>query len=197
MMSGTKYIRFADPEVERICIENFSSDGIGVTRDDAATVTSIQELFMENTQITSFDEFKYFTGLTNPQDRPTYMTFRGASSLRTIVIPEGAQIDAYFLYNCPNLALVEFPYPVAFSYGDCVINKLAPGGKIVFRSTTTPSGTIMNTLFWGLQGATIYVPYSSDHSVLQAYLDDFFSLITNVQQYNTIVELNPDGSIPL
>lgn len=29
------YIKFADPEVERICVENWSSDGIGLTKEDA------------------------------------------------------------------------------------------------------------------------------------------------------------------
>jgi|GEM_PF-2913680 len=59
------YIDFADAAVEEICIANFSSDGVGVTYADAKNVTSIGTLFKGNTEITSFDELKYFTGVTS------------------------------------------------------------------------------------------------------------------------------------
>ena len=58
--SAIKYIVFKDPVVEQICVSNFSSDGVGVTEEDAAKVTSIDTIFRENTEIVSFDELQYF-----------------------------------------------------------------------------------------------------------------------------------------
>lgn len=61
---GKEYIKFMDPEVERICIANWSSDGKGVTYEDAAVVTNFQNKFQGNKMITSFEEIKFF-GITS------------------------------------------------------------------------------------------------------------------------------------
>lgn len=58
--SAIKYIVFADPVVEQICVTNFSSDGVGVTEEDAAAVTSLGSVFKGNTEITSFNELGTF-----------------------------------------------------------------------------------------------------------------------------------------
>ena len=60
-----EYIQFEDKAVEAICVANWSSDGIGLTMEDAAAVTSIGTKFKGNTEITSFNEFEYFTGVTS------------------------------------------------------------------------------------------------------------------------------------
>lgn len=58
------YIVFEDPEVASICMQNFSSDGIGVTFADAAGPYNFDptEIFRGNTNIVSFNELQYFTG---------------------------------------------------------------------------------------------------------------------------------------
>ena len=58
------YITFADPEVERICIENWSSDGVGLTYEDAAAVTDLNSFFRFSS-IKTFEELQYFTSLTS------------------------------------------------------------------------------------------------------------------------------------
>ena len=83
LFGGDKYIKFVDPEVERICVANFSSDGIGVTYEDAAAVTSIYRVFVGNADITSFKELMYFTGLTSI----TSYDFQGCDSLTVIGVP--------------------------------------------------------------------------------------------------------------
>lgn len=55
-------IKFANPEVGRICVENWGSNG-KITKDQAAAVTTLGTVFRNNTKITSFDELKYFTGV--------------------------------------------------------------------------------------------------------------------------------------
>ena len=60
------YIDFVDPAVRDICVANFDADGDGVISiEEAAAVTDIGTLFQYKSAITSFDEFKYFTGVTS------------------------------------------------------------------------------------------------------------------------------------
>lgn len=61
--ASDEYIRFADPEVERICVANWG-DGVGLTYGKAAAVTSLGTVFKNNAIIKTFDELKYFTALT-------------------------------------------------------------------------------------------------------------------------------------
>lgn len=86
-----KYIRFADPEVQRILVENFSSDGVGMTSEDIEKVTSIGTVFKGNDQITSFNELKYFENIIN-------FGYYGGGTLN----------DAAF-YNCANLEEITLP----------------------------------------------------------------------------------------
>lgn len=76
------YIKFADPEVKRICVENWGSDG-EITYEQAAAVTGIGQAFKGNTVITTFDEFKYFTGVAEVATS----AFEGCTSLDSITFP--------------------------------------------------------------------------------------------------------------
>lgn len=78
-----EYINFADPVVASICKSNYSSDGIGVTMEDAAAVTTIGTKFYNNANITSFDELQYFTGLTELSNNAFY----GDANLVSVVLP--------------------------------------------------------------------------------------------------------------
>lgn len=63
--SESKYIQFADAEVERVLMsKGVSSDGVGITIEDAERVTSISTWFKENAEITSFNELRHFTKVT-------------------------------------------------------------------------------------------------------------------------------------
>ena len=57
------WIRFEDPEVKRICVENWDKDGDGeLSMEEAAAVSSIGTVFQNNTKIKSFDELTKFKG---------------------------------------------------------------------------------------------------------------------------------------
>lgn len=76
------YIDFTDSEVEKALIrEGFSSDGVGVTFTNAESA-NISTLFKDNTTITSFPEFKYFT-LANTTSASNGM-FNNCTNLTTI-----------------------------------------------------------------------------------------------------------------
>lgn len=78
-----EYIIFADPIVEQICATNWG-DGVGITPSQAARVTSLASKFLGNTQITSFDELEYFTGLTT---LGINVAFQGCTALASFKLP--------------------------------------------------------------------------------------------------------------
>ncbi len=76
---GSCPITFADANVKAICVANWDTNGDGeLSYDEAVAVTDFGEVFRENTEITSFEELQYFTGLTS--------------------------ISNYAFYNCNNLS---------------------------------------------------------------------------------------------
>lgn len=79
-----------DPEVFRILMEKgVSSDGVGITKEDAKKVTTIGFWFRGNTTIVSFDEFRYFTGVTSLYaSSPSESSFKGCTSLQSIELPD-------------------------------------------------------------------------------------------------------------
>ena len=82
------YIPFEDPNV----VACLNSIGVGsnghVTTTDAQSVNSISDnLFKNNTSITSFNEFKYFTSITSLNAS----AFQGCSNLSSIEFPSSLQ----------------------------------------------------------------------------------------------------------
>jgi hypothetical protein len=78
-----KIIEFADPLVKEICIRHWDTNADGeLDEAEAASVTDLGDWFMSS-QITSFDEFQYFTGLTKLSDGAFY----GCSFLKNIILP--------------------------------------------------------------------------------------------------------------
>lgn len=105
-----KYIEFEDPEVFRIFSANNIGDGVGVTTAQAAAVTNLGSMFYNNTTVVSFDELRYFTGLTYLYGGTTTRgLFGNCSNLQSVSIPENiATIQAYALEGCTNLREVTF-----------------------------------------------------------------------------------------
>ena len=81
--AGEYYLEFEDPVVERICAQNWG-DGIGITANQANSVTSVGNVFEGNTEITTFDELSCFRNLV--QFNYTYKTnaFTNCSNLTSV-----------------------------------------------------------------------------------------------------------------
>lgn len=112
---GSPYIVFADPAVEAICVANWSSDGIGLTLADAAAVTTIGTKFRFNANITSFDEFEYFTGVSAIDAN----AFQNCTALASIKYPSSLQtIGAGAFSGCSSLTspLGSWPNVTSISY---------------------------------------------------------------------------------
>ncbi len=103
MKKQTEIIQFADPEVKRICVENWDDDGDGeLDRDEAASVTSLGTVF-RNTGIVSFDELAYFMNLESIPEE----AFRNCSGLTSITLPESiVRIEDYAFFDCPLESVV-------------------------------------------------------------------------------------------
>lgn len=116
----SKYIEFADPAVEAVLMANgVSSDGVGITMEDAAAVTSIGKWFENNTDITSFDEFEYFTGVTSLVGGWNSGAFFGCTNLRSIKFPPSiTSLGNDCFMNCSSLAIdVDLPYLTSVGFG--------------------------------------------------------------------------------
>lgn len=82
--SPSPIISFTDANVKALCVENWDSNEDGeLSEAEAAAVTDLGEVFKNNTEITSFDELQYFTGLTSIGDG----AFDGCEGLTSIILP--------------------------------------------------------------------------------------------------------------
>lgn len=73
-----------------------------MSKGEVERVTDVGSVFSNNTEITSFNEFKYFTGVTHLNDA----TFRGCTNLQEITIPQNVVEMGWKVFtdgNCPNL----------------------------------------------------------------------------------------------
>ncbi len=109
LMPGETFT-ISDPEVARICLENWDTDGDGVLSvEETMAVTDLKNVFKNNTIITNFDELKYFTGLKVIN----YGDFGGCSNLESIILPASLEEigDAPF-GNCNALKSIVIPASV-------------------------------------------------------------------------------------
>ena len=103
-------ISFTDPIVKAICVSNWDTNGDGeLSEPEAAAVTDLEDAFCNNDQITSFDELRFFTGLTTIG----LNAFNGCSGLTSINIPTSATSIGYCaFYECTGLTSISIPNSV-------------------------------------------------------------------------------------
>ncbi len=76
-------IAFADQTVKSLCVSNWDTDSDGeLSIEEAVAVTSLGAVFRENRNINSFEELRFFTGLTAIDDSAFYK-----SSITKVVFP--------------------------------------------------------------------------------------------------------------
>lgn len=95
-------ITFVDSTVKNMLADAFDTNSDGeLSYGEAAAVTSDQMAhFFENSGITSFDEFKFFRGLTSVPEA----CFKGCTNLTSIIIPTYVQsLEASAFEGCSSL----------------------------------------------------------------------------------------------
>lgn len=99
-------IPFADEQVKQACVEHYDTNGDGeLSMQEAANVTDLTGLFdnARVSSITSFDEFRYFTGVKEIPDK----FFGGFAQMQSIYFPEGLETIGTFAFQlCENLKVV-------------------------------------------------------------------------------------------
>ena len=164
------WIRFEDPEVKRICVENWDKDGDGeLSMEEAAAVSSIGTEFANNKKIKSFRGFKLFTGFKVLGDvLPYYISFSNCTSLETIELPSSlVKLSYQSLFNT-GLKEITIPANVREISGESIIrNKKLT--TIILLPETPPkiNNSSINALNENLK--YIYVPDSTITQYKQEY----------------------------
>ena len=112
IVEGGYYIRFADPVVQEICATKWG-DGVGITPEQVAAVTTFGPIFKGNEEITAFPEIERFTGVTSLDG-----AFDGDTALREVALANGVTYtkNQYTFRNCPIESFIANNARLA---GDC------------------------------------------------------------------------------
>ena len=127
-------ISFADANVKALCVSNWDMNGDGeLSEAEAAAVTDLGTVFKNNTQIKSFDELQYFTGITGIGGN----AFEGCSGLTSVTIPNSVtSIEGQAFYNCSGLTSVISEIEEPFAFGTNAFNGISSSCAL-----TVPYGT--------------------------------------------------------
>ena len=160
---------FADANVEAICVTNWDTDGDSyLSYQEAKAVTTIGSVFKDK-PITSFNEFQFFTSVTNIDD----FAFSGCSNMTSISIPNSVyNIGDFAFYGCSSLTEV-------YCYAEEVPNI----GNNAFNGTNTVS-------------ATLHVPAVSIDSYWTASPWDDFGLVMAIDSQEIYYTIS-DGTTSL
>lgn len=179
-LADPNVIQFEDEAVKAICVGYWDFDNDGeLSYDEAAKVTDITNVF-RGTNISTFNEFQYFTGLTEVSK----YTFTGCADLIRIIIPQNVNIiDEHAFANCTNLARITLNTSLTtigiYAFGSCSSLKTItiPSSVTTIRGSAFYLCKILSTIYCtpttpptGLDNDTfettckIYVPLSAVNS---------------------------------
>jgi hypothetical protein len=178
-------IVFADANVKAICVANWDTNHDGeLSEAEAAAVMSLGEVFKGNTEITSFDELQYFTGLTSIDDE-AFMS----SSISSVVFPKNiTSIGNCAFAGCDDLGSIILPEGVvnigssAFAglSGDQSHHEYAHG-YVYFPSTIK---TVGENAFWRGVGVVEIADLAAWCGI------DFQGAYANPMSYNGCIIVN-------
>lgn len=171
------YIRLEDPVVfELLMAKGISTDGIGITLEDAAAVTQLGSIFKNNANVTRFDEMRFFTSFTktevsafqgtgfvsidlsNIQEVGQY-SFMNNTKLEAVNLQSATILRTYCFQACSSMKYADIGDKITMIYGASFRNCTAMQ-YIICRATSVPvlenKGAFDNT-----NNCPIYVPDAS------------------------------------
>ena len=149
-------IDFADANVKNICVSHWDTNGDGeLSYLEAAVVRDLSDFFNGNTEITSFDEFQYFIGMTIVGNS----AFSGCTGLTSIDLPNSLTIiGERAFYNCRALTdILNIPNSVTTICDYAFYGLVGFTGSMTIPNSVT---TIGNYAFYGCKGFTGNIPNS-------------------------------------
>ena len=191
-------IQFEDEAVKAICVGYWDFDNDGeLSYNEAAKVTDITNVF-RGTNISTFNEFQYFTGLTEVSK----YTFTGCDDLIRIIIPQNVNIiDEHAFANCTNLARITLNTSLTtigiYAFGNCSSLKTItiPSSVTTIRGSAFYLCKILSTIYCtpttpptGLDNYTfettckIYVPLSAVSSY--KYRESWSKYASQIEGYD-------------
>ena len=146
------YVPFADPYVKAIMATQFG-DGIGLLYSDVEGITTLANVFRNNTDIESFEELNLFVELT-----PTERLFENCSSLQRVTLPAGiTTISNRMFNNCAALVSIgnipntvtTIEYNAFYNCASLQMNLILPTGitHIGWRAFSGCTGVVIENLY--------------------------------------------------
>lgn len=150
------WIRFEDPEVKRICVENWDKDGDGeLSMEEAASVSSIGTMFSYNNNITNLNDFQYFHNVRNLNNAFAYCT-----GLVDVRFWEGVEeLGDNCIGYCPSVRIVDFPSTIKHLGQQFLRYPMNKNKGVVICRAKTPPG--IHSYSTRINALTLYVPDDS------------------------------------
>lgn len=192
-------IVFADQNVKSLCVSNWGGNYLQneITEYEAAQVTSLNGVFRGNTNITSFDELRYFMGITEFALSGGQGEFYNCTNLVSIVLPQatvGGTFPATLFYYCTKLAQVDLSPVKSNAYTIYNALRLNSSGGTALIKAILPSGTYSGSAvysFYRQKGiTTIEIKGTADWSGITSYNNAFNQCIALSTIIGTIVGIS-------
>ena len=160
ILADAYYIRIDDSEAERVLVQQYSSDGVGLIQSDVNQITSLGNLFDGNTSVQDLTCLSQLTNVTSIGGN----FCRGATSLTTVTLPSGVTqlptasggSSAGAFNGCTNLTTVILPGNLTSIGNYAFLNSslsqinlptgLTSIGWYAFQNTNLSSITIPNSV---------------------------------------------------
>ena len=151
-------IEFADEVMKELCVAAFDTNGDGeLSYREAAAVTDLSQMTLDGKTVKSFDEFQYFTGISN-HPIPSY--YFNESGIESIILPENlTYITNYVFEGCSTLISITLPISLRRVGSRAFYN--CPSLKNVYLKGSTPPYLDFGTPFGYTSDLKFYVPSES------------------------------------
>ena len=154
------WIRFEDPEVKRICVENWDKDGDGeLSMEEADAVSSIGTIFVGKDAIKNLD-----LSFLHHWERINFTHVKDCKNLKRVVYPSSLkQVSGGILLNCHAVEeIVILSKDIRFTSG-MAINGAHSLKRVILHAETPPENTDPSAyFFWYANKDTVlYVPDGS------------------------------------
>lgn len=183
-------INFADAKVKEICVSNWDINGDGeLSYNEAEMVTDLGEAFRFKSDITSFDEFQYFTSVKNIPEEWLWH-----SGIKSIVLPNSIiSIGGNAFFNCYGLTSISLPNSVQYigesAFDGCYgLTTVECNGEPTIVNNETEAILCSNAFMWCNALTSVAIPASI--RVLQGGAFNGCDQLTEVTIPKTIVSIN-------